>query len=75
MKFGMLWRCSDDKNVLLSDKIKQAVDYYTEKYGVPTICHVNPKDYDPEMSQIHGVFVQPNRVVMKNYLWIGILDD
>jgi hypothetical protein len=74
MEVGMLW--FDDSKASLSDKVKQAVDYYRQKYGHgPTHCLVNPKTLGDGKGQISGVVVREAHNVMPNHYWIGTDDS
>lgn len=70
MDIGMLW--FDDSQSPLGDKVRQAVAYYTQKYGHgPTHCLVNPKTLNGGKGNISGVVVREANNVMPNHYWIG----
>lgn len=69
---GMLWFNNDPKTDL-ADKIRQAADYYAQKYGKhPTVCLVNPKTLGEQAPAVDGVKVAPSRQVMPNHFFVGI---
>jgi hypothetical protein len=64
----MLW-----KSASLNDKIRKAVDFYTEKYGQkPTLCMVNPATLNGGERKFAGVEIKKARSVMRDHFWIGI---
>jgi len=68
----MLWLDTDPKKPLVQ-KVVEAMRYYSNKYGgVPTLCQVNPKDYEPVNPAI--MQVEPMRYILPGHLWIGIQD-
>ena len=87
MHTGMLW-FSNDANKPLETKIKEAVDYYKNKYGeVPDTCLVHPSMLIGD-GRINASFVldnwtdiggskltvRPYRPVLPSHIWIGIED-
>jgi hypothetical protein len=72
MNIGMLWYDNDPKKGL-TDKVKQAADYYNEKYGkTPNLCFVHPSMYGEERSHAGAVEIRANGSVLPNYFWIGV---
>lgn len=71
MKTGMLW--FDDSARSLKIKVKEAADYYSEKYGhAPTHCFVNPAMLSEKVKASNGVEVMESRTVMPGHFWIGV---
>jgi hypothetical protein len=74
MKVGMLW--FDDSPKSISDRVKRAVEFYSEKYGQqPTLCLVNPEMLDAEEGVIAGIQIRRARLIMPGHFWIGIDDN
>ena len=75
MHVGMLW-FPTDKTLTLTQKIRQAMDYYTKKYGrTPDLCLVHPSMMEVDQNvQIQGLTVRPYRPVLAGHIWIGIED-
>lgn len=62
----MMWY--DDSKRSQADKIKQAVDVYTQRFGVvPTVALVNPD----EVVEVDGVVVRGASNVRKCNIWVG----
>ncbi|MCK5646819.1 MAG: hypothetical protein KAH97_08565 [Anaerolineales bacterium] len=71
MKIGMLW--FDDSSRAMKIKVKDAVDFYVEKYGqAPTHCYVNPSMLSDKTKPSNGVEVKESRTVMPHHFWLGI---
>ena len=71
MKIGMLW--FDDSNREMKIKVKDAVDYYAEKYGqAPTLCYVNPSMLSNKTKASNGVEFKESRTVMPHHFWLGV---
>ena len=69
---GMLWFNNDPKTDL-ADKIRQAVDFYSAKYGGhPNVCLVNPKTIGEQTPQVDGVRVDANKSIQVNHYFVGI---
>lgn len=67
----MLW--FDDSSRALKIKVKDAVDYYVEKYGqAPTLCYVNPSMLSDKTKPSNGVEVRESRTVLPNNFWLGV---
>ena len=74
MDIGMLW-FQDDPKMPLDDKIKQAADYYEQKYKVrPTECYVHPSMYEGGSRMSGGVKLHKSGTVIKNHFWLGVSD-
>jgi hypothetical protein len=75
MDIGLLWY-REDKKRKWPEEIDSAAKYYQSKYGsVPTICYVNPADwetYDKRHTRIAGMSIRPNRTVITNHIWLGV---
>ena len=72
MNRGMLWFDNNPKTSLAS-KIKQAAEYYRQKYGAtPNLCFVNPLMLTEKESDEGKISVRPYRPVLPGYLWIGL---
>ena len=71
MKTGMLW--FDDSTRSLKIKVKEAADYYNEKYGqAPTLCFVNPTMLSEKVKGSNGVELKKSRTVMPGHFWLGV---
>ncbi len=71
MNIGMLW--FDDSSRPLKEKIRRAVEFYTEKYGrEPTLCLVNPKTLNGGGGAVGGIEVREGASVMLDHYWIGV---
>jgi len=69
MNIGMLW--FDDSSKPLSEKVRQAVQYYAAKYGrTPTHCLVNPETTS-KTEEVDSVQVVAASTVMPNHFWVG----
>jgi hypothetical protein len=69
MNIGMLW--FDDSSKPLSEKVRQAVQYYAAKYGrTPTHCLVNPETTSTT-EEVDNVQVVAATTVMPNHFWVG----
>lgn len=69
MDTGMLW--FDDSPGALSDRVRRAAEYYTQKFGrSPTLCLVNPSMLDKD-GAVAGIQVRGARSVMLNHFYIG----
>ncbi len=71
MKSGLLWYDADARK---SDqtKIDEAVERYTEKFGVqPNACHVAPGG----LMAHDSVAVIPDRWIRPGYFWLGVDDE
>lgn len=76
MMTGMLWH-DNDQSTSFDEKIKKAVNYYRNKYGVnPNLVLVNPgalaQQGVDEYQAFDGLTVRGYRSVMPGHLWIGI---
>lgn len=68
MKIGMMWMM-DKNNLPLSEKVREAVSYYQNKYGAtPTMIMCNPKDY----VECKEFAISTSRSIRKNHLWLGM---
>lgn len=66
---GMLWQDSSDDS--LPDKIKRVKEYYTNKYGIPTFCHVSDQVLTAE-TVIYDLRIIPDKTLFYiGYFWIG----
>jgi hypothetical protein len=79
MNFGMLWFDNDPK-AELTVKIQRAASYYQDKYGqFPNICLVHPSmirmpsPTNEGGLKTSGIEIRPNRSVLPNHLWIGVV--
>jgi hypothetical protein len=71
MEIGMMWRVNNTAESL-TDKIKEAADYYSNKYGsVPDTCFINPAMLKESQVEIVGISIRPYRPILPNCLWIG----
>ena len=71
MKTGMLW--FDDSARPLKVRVKEAADYYNEKYGqAATLCFVNPAMISEKVKASNGVELQESRIVMPGHFWLGV---
>ena len=71
MKTGMLW--FDDSARSLKVRVKEAADYYNEKYGqAPTLCFVNPEMLSDKVKASNGVELKESRTVLPGHFWIGV---
>jgi hypothetical protein len=76
MNIGMLW-FPTNKTLTLEQKIVQARDYYTKKYGrKPDLCLVHPGMMEENQGKIEipGLTVRPYRPVLPGHFWVGIED-
>jgi len=74
MKMGMLWY-DDDPKTDLRTKVHRAADYYQKKYGIrPNLCYVHPSMLGQERMQVNEIEVRTNRRVLRNHLWLGLLE-
>lgn len=79
MNVGMLWWCDVmDKNmdaaVKLAANLRQASDYYKNKYGMtPDRCFVNIAALSAA-SELGGIRVRPVTWILPNHLWMGVED-
>jgi len=74
MKMGMLWY-DDDPKADLRTKVHRAADYYQKKYGIrPNLCYVHPSMLGQERMQVNEIEVRTNRRVLRNHLWLGLLE-
>ncbi|NIM94467.1 MAG: hypothetical protein GTO18_12260 [Anaerolineales bacterium] len=71
MKTGMLW--FDDSSRALREKVKDAADYYLEKYGQkPTLCLVNPITLNGRKRAAKGIEMRGVRTVMPDHFLLGV---
>jgi hypothetical protein len=71
MKTGMLW--FDDSARSLKIRVKEAVEYYIEKYGqAPTLCFVNPSMLSDKVKASNGVELVESRTVIPGHFWLGV---
>lgn len=69
---GLLWYDSDPKTGL-AEKIRQAADYYAEKYGKrPNVCLIHPKMINGETSNVDGIEIKASKSVMINHFLVGV---
>ena len=74
MNRGMLWFDNNPKTNLAS-KIKQAAEYYRQKYGaVPNLCFVHPSMLSEKETDEGRISVRAYRPVLPGYLWIGLAE-
>jgi hypothetical protein len=74
MKMGMLWY-DDDPKADLRAKVHRAAEYYQKKYGVrPNLCFVHPSMLNQERLHLNGIEVRTNHRVLRNHLWLGLLE-
>lgn len=74
MKTGMLWFDNNPRTDLMT-KVSEAVVYYTGKYGrKPDLCFVHPSMLGENPPRSNSIEVRPNRQVLPNHLWLGILE-
>ena len=70
MKIGMMWMDSSD--LPLETKVRQAVEYYRNKFGsTPTKIMCNPKDY----VECKEFAITTSRFIRINHLWLGIGEE
>ena len=72
MNHFMLWY--DNGNRSLGEKVREAVAWYTRKYGVPDCCEVNPRDMPKNLPVCNGIEIRTSLVVLPHTLHIGRLD-
>lgn len=69
---GMMWFDNDPKTPL-TDKVRQAADYYRTKYGrTPDLCLVNPQMLPQAEAHDGKIQIRSLRSVMPGHLWIGV---
>ena len=69
---GLLWFDNDQRKPL-ADKIRQAVDFYSAKYGGhPNVCLVNPKTIGEQTPRVDGVRVDTSKSIQVNHYFVGI---
>jgi hypothetical protein len=74
MNRGMLWFDNNPKTNLAS-KIKQAAEYYRQKYGAaPNLCFVHPSMLTEKETNEDRISVRAYRPVLPGYLWIGLAE-
>jgi hypothetical protein len=74
MNRGMLWFDNNPKTNLAS-KIKQAAEYYRQKYGAaPNLCLVHPSMLADGTTEEERITVRTYRPVLPGYLWIGLAE-
>ena len=74
MNRGMLWFDNDPKTNL-AVKIKQAADYYRQKYGAaPNLCLVHPSMLAEKTIEEGKITIRTYRPVLPGYLWIGLAE-
>ena len=74
MNRGMLWFDNNPKTGL-STKIKQAADYYRQKYGItPNLCFVHPPTLADNTIEESKIIIRPYRPVLPGHLWIGLAE-
>jgi hypothetical protein len=72
MDIGMLWFDNDSKSDLLS-KVRQAADYYQNKYGQePNCCFVHPSMINEKEANTGTITVCPNSTIIPHHFWIGV---
>jgi hypothetical protein len=70
----MLWFDNDPKTALVA-KIKNAAEYYRNKYGLtPNLCLVHPSMLDKTPPDGGKMTIRPLRAVLPGHLWIGMAD-
>jgi len=71
MEIGMLWY--DNSPTALTDRVKQAAGYYTEKYGrKPNLCFVHPDMLQADEGKANGVVIRKGKQIMPGHFWIGV---
>ncbi len=74
MNTGMLWFDNDPKTALIT-KIKNAAEYYRNKYGpTPNLCLVHPSMLSDSVPENGTMTIRPLRSVLPGHLWIGMAD-
>lgn len=74
MNSGMLWFDNNPKTALTA-KIKQAADYYRQKYGTaPNLCFVHPSMLTGKATEEDNIVVRAYRPVLPGHLWIGLAE-
>jgi hypothetical protein len=75
MKIGMMY--FDNSNLPLSTKVRNAVNYYQNKYGaIPTMIMCNPKDYvECKANEISEFAISTSRSIRINHLWVGMSEE
>lgn len=70
---GMLWFDNNPK-ASLDQKLGQAADYYTKKYGPrPTWCMVHPSVLG-DVAPAGPIRVIPDRHILPNHFYLGVGD-
>jgi hypothetical protein len=74
MKIGMMW-IKDDKKKSMTDSLKDALSYYSRKYGRKAeSCYVNVSNF-AELSPLAAdmkINIASAKNVFPNCLWIGM---
>ncbi len=74
MNRGMLWFDNNPKTGLTA-KIKQAAEYYRQKYGAaPNLCLVHPSMLADKTAEEGRITIRTYRPVLPGYLWIGLAE-
>jgi hypothetical protein len=73
MRIGLMW-VKDDKKKPLLDSLKEALLYYSQKYGWKAeSCYVNPFDFTrlfPFATELKVTIISAKNIPI-NYFWIG----
>jgi len=71
MKTGMMWYGGAARE--LGEVIADGATYYRNKYGSrPNVAFVHPDELKRLKFAPEGINVQPNGMVQKNYVWMGV---
>lgn len=68
----LVWYDSDRKRKL-EEKVAQAAERYTERFGAaPEIVLLNPTQAGEEVAAIAGIPVRATSLVLPNHVYIGV---
>lgn len=69
---GMLW--FDNSPLSLAQKVNQALRYYKDKYGEPSICYVHRAMIDGSERDV-DIEIKTADVLMPNHIWVGVVPE
>ena len=73
MKSGLLWYIANKATLTPEESISGAVVFYSQKYdGIPTHCHMNPKDHSKVKKPPLGITLVADASILSNHLWLGM---
>lgn len=69
---GLLWFDSDPKRKT-SEKIIQAADRFQAKLKQkPTVCYLNPAEFDESQIEVEGIEVRPGNNILRHHFLLGV---